>query len=434
LPRLKRVVTLREALSINLAAIIGAGIYVISGLAAGTAGPASIIAILIGGVASIFTGFSFAELAHLYASEGGNYEYSREVLGNYAGFIAGIVWVLGSMVGGAAIALSFAGYLNSLLNIHFSETIEAAILVIVLALINYFGIKRSAELATFLTILNICVLLFFVLVGVFFIKPSNYVPVFPKGLSSMFVASAFVFFAYTGFARVTMLGDEIKEPRKTIPRAIIYSILISTLVYASVMFVLIGIVSYSSVSRSSSPLAYALISATRNPLFGYVIDVGALIATFDVDLAMILGLSRVLFAMSHDKAIPRHFSQLNKYSVPHFSILASAIVMIGILPLAFKEIVSLSNAGSLFSYTLANIAAIKLTLANRKNPEKLIVNKRNAFLLPIIGAFTTIGLLVFLTPLSLEILACVLVGVSAYYFATGKHLRRIIEHERKENW
>ncbi|MGC8676199.1 MAG: APC family permease [Candidatus Micrarchaeia archaeon] len=431
---LKRVVGLRAALAINLAAIIGAGIYVISGLAAGIAGPASIFAVLIAAFASVFTGFSFAELAHLYASEGGNYEYSKEVLGNYFGFIAGIVWIFASVVSGSAIALSFAGYFSALFGIKVSEVLIATLLIVVLSAINYFGIKRSAETATLLILINLAVLAFFVLVGIFFIKPSNYVPVFPKGIGSMFVASAFVFFAYTGFARVTMLGEEIKEPKKTIPRAILYSIVISMAVYAVVMLVLIGIVPYGKISASSSPLASALFIATKKPWFGYVISVGALIATFDVDLAMILGLSRVLFAMSRDKAIPPVFSRLNKYSVPHFAIITSGIVMVAMLAFAFKEIVSMSNAGSLFSYTLANVAAAKLAIDTRNNPGKMLFGKRKFYLVPIVGMLTTLALLMFLTKFSIGVLALFLLLVSAYYFISGRHHRRRTTHTRKNNW
>ncbi|MEM3781897.1 MAG: amino acid permease [Candidatus Micrarchaeaceae archaeon] len=432
--RLKRAIGLREALAINLAAIIGAGIYVISGIAAGMAGPASIIAVLISAAVSIFTGFSFAELAHSYASEGGNYEYSKEVLGNYAGFVAGIIWIFASIVSGSAIALSFAGYLDALLGIKLSEIAIAIVIIAVLSLINYFGIKRSASTATLLIIVNIFVLAFFVIVGVFFIKASNYVPVFPKGIASTFAAAAFIFFAYTGFARVTMLGEEIKEPKKTIPRAILYSIIISMVIYAIVMFTLIGIAPYSTVSASSSPLAEALLIATKSPWAGYVISIGALIATFDVDLAMILGLSRVLFAMSRDSAIPAAFSRLNKYSAPYFSVFIGGIVMIAMLALAFREIVSISNASYLLSYTLANVAAVKLAFETRRSPGKMLFKKRNFYVVPLIGAITTISLLAFLTRLSLAMLALLLLAVSAYYFASKKHLRKRAAHTRKPNW
>ncbi|MEM3180980.1 MAG: amino acid permease [Candidatus Micrarchaeaceae archaeon] len=434
MPKLKRAIGLREALAINLAAIIGAGIYVISGIAAGMAGPASIIAVLISAVVSIFTGFSFAELAHSYASEGGNYEYSKEVLGNYAGFIAGIIWIFASIVSGSAIALSFAGYFDALLGIKFSEIVIAIVVIALLSLINYFGIKRSASTATLLIIINLFVLSFFVILGMFFVKASNYVPVFPKGIASTFVASAFIFFAYTGFARVTMLGEEIKEPKKTIPRAILYSIVISMIIYAIVMFILIGIAPYSKVSTSSSPLAAALLIATKRPWASYIISVGALLATFDVDLAMILGLSRVLFAMSRDKAIPAVFSRLNKYSVPAFSIFIGGIVMMAMLAFAFKEIVAISNAGYLFSYALANLAAIKLAIGMRHKPGNMLFGKHNFYMVPLIGLITTLALLLFLTKLSLALLATFLLIVTAYYFLSGKHRRRSAPHTKKANW
>jgi APA family basic amino acid/polyamine antiporter len=108
--RLKRDVTFRQALSINISAIIGAGIFTVSGVAAGLAGPSSIISILIGAIIAIFTGMSFAELAHMYAREGGNYEYSKEVMGSYAGYIAGFIWIIATIISGAAVALSFGGY------------------------------------------------------------------------------------------------------------------------------------------------------------------------------------------------------------------------------------------------------------------------------------------------------------------------------------
>jgi len=431
---LKRVVGLKEALAINLAAIIGAGIYVISGIAAGIAGPSAIIAVLIGALASIFTGLSFAELAHLYANEGGNYEYSREVLGNYAGFLAGTVWLFASAVSGSAIALSFASYFDSLFGLHTSLIEISAFFITILALINYFGVKKSAQTALIFTVVNIAVLIFFVIVGVFFIKPENYVPVFPKGLGSMFAASAFVFFAYTGFARVTMLGEEIKKPKSTIPKAIIYSIIISAGIYALIMLVLIGIVPYKLVSTSASPLAFALDFATKNPNLGYVVSVGALIATFDVDLAMILGISRVLFAMSRDVSLPKHLSILNKYGVPSVAVAVSALAMMALLAVNFKEIVSLSNAGSLFSYTLANIAAIKLGILRRKEPEKMVFAKHHFYIIPIVGALTTISLLLFLTVSSILSLVAFVLLVSIYYFASGKHLRAKPKHERNIRW
>ncbi len=149
---------------------------------------------------------------------------------------------------------------------------------------------------------------------------------------------------------------------------------------------------------------------------------------------MILGLSRVLFAMARDNAVPNFFAKLNKYSVPHYTILVSALIMIILLIVPFKEIVSMSNAGSLLSYTIANIAAIKLGLDHRNAPEKMLFSKKKFYILPVIGAATTLGLLAFLTRFSIIMLVLTVLIVSSYYFATGKHNRKKKAHNKMENW
>ncbi len=411
---LKRVITLREALAINIGAIIGAGIFTISGLAAGIAGPSVILAILVGGIVSILTGLSFAELSHDNPKEGGNYEYARKILGNYAGFLTGIIFIVASIIGGAAVAISFGSYFVSLFGINLSVDVVAAALIIILSIVNYFGVKYSADLSVALTIIKIAVLAIFVLVGIFFIKPGNYVPFFPSGFGGLISSSAFIFFAYTGFARVTAIGEEVEDPKRTIPKAIIYSIIISAAIYALVMAVLIGIVPYSSIANSASPLEAAIQYATHNAILVYVISVGALFATINVDLSMILGISRVTFAISRDDGLPRVFKRVNRFGTPDMAIAFSGIIMLfAIFAINFKEIVSLSNSAALLSYTIANIAAIKL-VSSRETGSGLFRSKYFIFL-PIGGALSTLCLLAFLTGLSLIITLVLILLITAYY-------------------
>ncbi len=438
--RLKRTVTFKEALAINIAAIIGAGIYVISGLAAGFAGPSAILSIAVGAVVAILTGISFAELAHNYAREGGNYEYSREVLGSYAGFMAGFIWLFATIISGSAVAISFGSYLLIALHIYAGTKIAAALLIVALAAINYYGIKNSARTALVLTIVNIAVLLFFIIVGIFYIKPGNFTPLFPKGADGFFVASAFIFFAYTGFARVTMLGEEIEEPKKNIPKAIIYSILISGGLYMLVMFVFIGIIPYASSASSSSPLLEAIVYATHSDLFGYIITAGALIATVNVDLAMILGLSRVTFAMARDKDLPAKLARLNKYGTPDLAVIFSAVIMVlAVFFINFKEIISLSNATALSSYAIANLAAMKLVFMNRNNPKKMLFKFRYIFIIPVLGVLSTLAMLFFLTSFSIMLLFAVLILATIYYVAVrAERERKGVEikysHEKRSEW
>jgi len=442
MPKLKRNITFFEALSINIGAIIGAGIFTISGLAAGLAGPAVIFSIAIGAVISIFTGMSFAELAHVYAREGGNYEYSREVLGSYAGFIAGFVWIAATIISGAAVALSFGSYFLSIFNIPLNSEVIATLLIIILAAINYFGVKHSARASVILIIVNVSILALFILIGIFFIRTSNFVPFFPKGFSGVAVSSAFIFFAYTGFARVTMLGEEIENPKKTIPKAIIISIIISAVIYMLVMLVLVGIVPYQSVTTSTSPLSSAIYYATHNKLIEYAISLGAIVATVNVDLAMILGLSRVVFAMSRDHDLPKVFTKINRYGVPNVAIaIPSLIMIIAMFAISFKQIVSLSNSAALVSYAIANLGAIKLAFMYRKNRSKMLFGSRYFTLIPVLGLILTTTLLLFLTRLSIILTFALLVIITIYYILAkaertrlGLPLTQYKHIAKKTNW
>ncbi|MDE1849541.1 MAG: amino acid permease [Candidatus Micrarchaeota archaeon] len=419
--RLKRELTLLDALAINIGAIIGAGIFVISGIAAGSAGPAAIVSIMIGAAIAVFTGICYAELAHVYAEEGGTYEYSREILGNYIGFIAGFLSIIGAIIVTSAVSISFGGYFLSIFNLHSGSGIVAVALIAFLGAINYFGVKSSARASAILTVVKILVLAFFIVVGLFFIKPSNYVPFDPKGLNGIFVASAFIFFAYTGFARITNLGEEVKNAREVIPKAILDSIVISCVIYLLVMLVFIGMVPYGSVADSKAPLEAAVAYATHNPYFSYVIAAGALLATVNVALSMILGLSRVVFAMARDKNLPGSLSRLNRFGAPSTALAFSCIVMaVAVFAISFKEIVSLSNATALVSYTIANVAALKLYIDNRGKPGKLLFKSRYFMLVPLLGVMTTLFTLRFLTALSLAITAVLILAITAYYAAVRK--------------
>ncbi len=439
--RLKRNVTFRQALSINISAIIGAGIFTVSGVAAGLAGPSSIISILIGAIIAIFTGMSFAELAHMYAREGGNYEYSREVMGSYAGYIAGFIWIIATIISGAAVALSFGGYFESIIKFANAEVV-AALLIIILSIINYFGVKHSARFSSILIAINIAILLIFGFIGLFFIKMSNFKPFFPHGITGMLAASSFIFFAYTGFARVTMLGEEIEEPRKTIPRAIILSIAISAAIYMLVMTALIGIVPYANIANSESPLAYGIYYATKSPLASYIIAIGAMIATINVDLTMILGLSRVVFAMSRDKDLPKSLAKINKYGAPSRAIVFSSLVMIlAIFTIDFKNIIAFSNAAALTSYAIANLAALKLSLLNKNKKEKMLFKSSYFFIIPILGFLLTLTMLSFLTRFSIMLDFWVLIIITIYYVFVraererhGLPLTMYKKLPKKKNW
>ncbi len=419
--RLKRALNFWEALAINIGAIIGAGIFVISGLAAGIAGPAVVVSISIGAIMAVLTGLSFAALAHTYIKEGGSYEYSKRALGNYAGVLTGLIWIIGSTVAGAAMALSFGSYFISAFPIGLSPAMLAIVLIVLLGIVNYFGVRDSADLSVALTIIKILVLVLFVLVGLFFINWSNYRPFVPSGLTGILSGAAFIFFAYTGFARITVLGEEVKNPRRTIPRVVLASIAISCAIYLLVMFVLLGIVNYKSLATSSSPLSQAMLAATKSPQLGFVIALGAIFATMNVALTMILGLSRIVFSMARDKQLPRPFSKISRFGTPAYAILASSAVMVAtILLISFKEIVAMSNSLVLVSYAISNLAAFALLRKNERAIRGTIYSSRPFVAVPILGAAFSIVLLFFLTYISIAVTALLLVLVSVYYLLLNR--------------
>ena len=425
MPKLKRVITFWEALAINIGAIIGAGIFAISGLAAGIAGPSVLISIAIGAAIALVTGLSVAALAHVYAREGGGYEYSRRTLGRYMGLVAGLTFAISGSIGGAVMVLSFGGYLASSLGNAVSPVLIAIAAVVVLGLINYVGVKDSARLSAALTVIKLLVLALFVLVGVFFIKPANYVPFVPNGWSSVLVGSAFIFFAYTGFARVTTLGEEVKNPKRTIPKVILSSVLISMIVYLAVMVVLIGMTSYGNVAGSASPLATAIIAATHDQLIGTVIAIGAMFATINVALMMILGLSRVIFAMARNGDLPAVFSRLSRFGTPSYAILfTSAMMVAAILATSYRQIVAMSNAGSLLSYMVINGALLALLMRKPGVFGREMYGRGYFKAVPVMGIILALILMSFLTALSIGLIAVVLVLITLYYlFLRGRRGR-----------
>lgn len=416
--RLKRVLNFWEALAINIGAIIGAGIFVISGLAAGIAGPSVLLSIIIGAAIALCTGLGFAAMAHVIATEGGGYKYAERLLGRYAGLVSGLTFVISGTIAGAAMALSFGSYFTSIFSIGISPIVAAVALIAALGIINYIGVKDSADVSVALVVIKVMVLALFVVVGLLLIKPGNYVPFAPNGTQSILVASAFIFFAYTGFARIATLGEEVKDPKRTVPKVIIASVIISMAIYFLVMLVLVGMTNYKVVGESAAPLSTAIIDATHNPTIGLVIALGAIVATVNVALTMILGLSRVVLSMARDASVPSIFSRLSRFGTPTGAIAVIAVVMaVAVLAVGFKDIVAISNSGVLVSYVVANIAAFALLYRGANALKGTWYSSRYFKIIPIFGAALSIVLMAFLTALSMEITAIVLVLITAYYIA-----------------
>jgi basic amino acid/polyamine antiporter, APA family len=419
--KLKPTLGLLDATAISVGAIIGAGIFVVTGIVAGMAGPALLISMVIAATVSLLTALSFAELSAWLPREGSVYEFSYRLISPFAGFTAGWMWMLGNIFGGAAVSLGFAYYFTSLFPV-LQPKLIAALLCLAFTVLNLIGIKRSAVLNNLLVGSKLIILTFFIILGLGYVKVGNFRPFIPSYEGILFGA-CYIFFAYGGFARVSVVAEEVKDAEHTVPRAILLSLLISTIFYLLIGAVAIGLVGAAGLSSSTSPLSKA-ISVTGSSTAVYLVTVGGLMATASVLLTSILGVSREAYAMARRNALPSALSKLHpKYDTPYYAIWISGLVMsILALTMDLTKVVALSTFGQLVYYALANISDLKLR--SQKGVRKKMVQ--------MLGAVSCLGLLVFLFFVSPESwiagLAGLIFGCAYYLIRRRKKPESTVDH------
>jgi len=301
------------------------------------------------------------------------------------------MYILGNIFGGAAVALGFAFYFGSLLPFLQPKYI-AALICIAFTALNHIGIKQSARINNILVGSKLLILLFFVIFGFNYVKPTNFSPFVPS-YTGIVYGACYIFFAYGGFARVAVVAEEVKEARQNVPRAMLLSLLISTIFYLLIGVVAIGLVGAVGLSSSSYPLSKA-ISATGSSVAVFLVTIGGLMATSSVLLTSILGVSREIYAMALRNAVPDVFSRLHpKHDTPHYAIWISGIIMILlVLSVDLTKVVAISTFGQLIYYSLANVSDLRLKVLRRAGGKKV----------PILGLASCLALLVFLYLVSTE--------------------------------
>ncbi|MCS7115206.1 MAG: amino acid permease [Nitrososphaerota archaeon] len=381
---LKPTLGLLDATAINVGAIIGAGIFVVTGIAAGLAGPAVTVSMLIAAAIALFTALSFAELTAWQPKEGSIYEYAYQLISPFAGFLTGWMWIASNTFTGAAVSLGFANYFCALYQA-LPPNLVAVVLCVLFATVNFLGARQSALLNNILVAAKLFTLGFFVVYGFFNVDYSNFSPFSPTQFGFLYGAF-YIFFAYGGFARVAVMSEEVKDAEKNVPRAIVLSLTISTMVYLFVGFVAVGLIGSQKLAESNSPLTDA-IGKAGNMLAVYVVSAGGLIATASVLLTAILGVSRMAYAMAKRRDMPQVLSKLHpKYGTPHYSIwMACAVMVLLVLFVDLSKVVALSTFAMLFYYAMANVCALRLKVRNGANPK----------IVSFLGAATCVMLLAF---------------------------------------
>jgi APA family basic amino acid/polyamine antiporter len=411
---LKRTLNLFDATSIGIGAIIGAGIFVVLGIAVGYAGPAVIVSMIIAGTVALFTALSFSELSSAIPKEGGTYEFAYEMIHPFAGFISGCMWLFAQTVAGAAVCLGLASYFVGLFPF-FPVKIVAVSAALALTVLNLMGMKHSARVNNVLVVIKIVILCFFVGVGVFHVDPQNYSNFAPNGFFGILQGAGFIFFAYLGFGRIAALGEEVENPKRTLPLAILLALAASMILYAVTGLVATGLVDSGNLAKfgSGSPIAYAA-KATGSFAVVATVSFGALVALVSVLLTNLLGLSRVSFAMARNGQFPKALAKIHsKLGTPYLSILITGALM---AVLAFvsdlRQAVAITSFSMLTTHIILHSAAIRI----RKKIPNLKTFKVPLYpLIPSLGIASCVILMFSLPMESWIVSAAVIVAVSLLY-------------------
>lgn len=356
---LLRVLTLKDAVGVGLGAIIGAGIFVVTGVAAGVSGPSFIIGLIAAGFIASFNGLSSAQLASIYPHSGGTYEYGYRLLKPAFGFSAGWMFLISKLSAAGVVAIGFGSYFYQLVPIATPLTLSI-FAVVVLTVANYLGIKKAGMLNLLIVSVTLISLIYLFFSGIPAVRAENFKPFAPFGISGIAEASALLFFAFTGYARIATLAEEVCEPEKTIPRAIVITIVAAIILYTAVSVVAIGVIGTEGMAASRSPLQMVA-EALSTPAIKTTVTIGASTAMLGVLLSQILGISRMMLAMGRRNDLPPIFQKIHRtYRVPHLGIVITGIIIVLLtITESFEFIVRAATFTILLYYSITNIAALK---------------------------------------------------------------------------
>jgi APA family basic amino acid/polyamine antiporter len=423
--QMKRALGPIQLIALGIGAIVGAGIFAVIGSAAAGgghhdgAGPALVISIIITAIGCGFCALCYAEFASLVPISGSAYTYSYATLGEFVAWIIGWDLIIEYAMGNVAVAVSWSGYFVELLKglgmaiptwlttdlatawktpgfmdaaphvagIPIVFNLPAAAITLLLTWVLVIGIKESARFNTGMVVLKLIILIFFIVVGAMYVKPANWHPFSPNGLTGIRTGAALIFFAYIGFDAVSTAAEECKNPQKDMPIGMIGSLAICTVLYIATSLVLTGMVPIEQIRGSSEPLAKAFSLLGMNWAAG-IVAFGAVIATTAVLLVFQYGQARIFFSMARDGLLPASFAKIHpKYKTPHVTTIWIGIAVALLSAFANLDVfVELTNIGTLFAFVLVCIGIMVL---RHKDP-----NRKRPFRTPLVPLVPILGIVV----------------------------------------
>jgi len=407
---LKKVLGVKDLTFLGIAAVVGAGVFSTIGGAAYHGGPGVSVLFIITAITCGFSALCYAEFASRVPVSGSAYTYSYVSFGEIVAWIIGWALILEYAIGNIVVAISWSGYFNNLLehvfNIHLPDwmlvdpqtavaaynkasaalasgatlspeelasyrfainayneaprigntpiffNLPAFIIIALVTWLAYIGIKESKQSANFMVIFKVAVIIFVIVAGAFFVDTNNWKPFMPEGFTGVLKGVSAVFYAYIGFDAISTTAEECKSPQRDLPRSMIYSLLICTVLYIAIALVLTGMEHYTRFQGVDDPLAFVF--EKRAPWIEKIISVSAVVATTSVILVFQLGQPRIWMSMSRDGLLPKVFQKIHpKYKTPSFStIVTGVIVGIGALFLQSDLVTDLTSIGTLFAFIL----------------------------------------------------------------------------------
>jgi APA family basic amino acid/polyamine antiporter len=456
-PRLRKRLGPVDLMGFGIGIVIGTGIFTLTGIEARDhAGPAVIISFLIAGVVSLLAALCYAELASSVPTAGSAYTYAYATLGEPVAWIIGWDLVLEFALGASVVARGWSGYLANLFDLPsrwFGEegsvvNVGAIAIVLVLGVVATVGIQQSSRVTNVLVLVKVAICVFVVIAGLFFIRGGNLTPFVPApqhseaasggaqpliqavagispsafGVAGILTAAAVVFFAYTGFEAVANLGEETRRPSRDLPLGLLGTLGISTLLYALVSFVVVGMVDYRQIDRGA-PIASAF-DAVGAHWAAHLVSIAAVAGLTSVILVDLVAMGRIGFAMGRDRLLPAAVGAIHpRFGTPWVTTIITTVLvalLAGFVPLA--TLANLVSIGTLFAFVLVSVA---VPILRRTRPEL-----RRPFrvpLSPVIPVLSALACLYLMLNLSLDtwlrFVIWLVIGLVVYAFYGRRHAR-----------
>lgn len=441
---LKKALSARSLIALGIGALVGAGLFSLTGIAAADyAGPGIMISFVIAGVGCAFAGMCYAEFASMIPVAGSAYTYSYATMGEFVAWIIGWDLVLEYALGAATVASSWSGYLNELFQslgvslppalmmspfdvahladgsvVHGMMNLPAVFIVVVMSLVLIRGISESSWVNSIIVVLKIAIVIAFIIIGIQYIRPENLQPLIPEntgqfghfGWSGVIRAAAVVFFAYMGFDALSTAAQETKNPKRDMPRGILGTLLICTVIFIVFSYVMVGVADYhlfnSDGGSDLAPVAIAVkqmgpvgVNGLVSPAYPWLntaIIIAILLGYSSVVLVALLGQSRIFYSMSKDGLLPPVFSKIHpKHRTPYLSnVLFMVFVSLTAAFVPGRVIGEMVSIGTLLAFTLVCIGILIMRKKMKDAPRGFKVPF--VPVVPILGVLTCLLMMVFL--------------------------------------